>query len=164
MERICKWKRMPKGAPSADVAIDYIEDIKKERGGITSQLLVIEASKEDSPLHDCFEWDDTKAADKWRLEQGRCLLKNLIMAVIEDEEEKPVYVRCFVSPIEVEEQGGTSYLTIKEVCESNVLNEAYLRQLKKELHAFVAKIENYAHYRKSKSLCLVVKAIKKVKI
>ena len=164
MERICKWKRKPKGAPSAECAIDYIEDIKKERGGITSQLLVIEASKEDSPLHDCFEWDETKAANGYRVEQGRLLLMNLIVAVIEDIEEKPIYVRCFVSPIEVENEGGTSYLTIREICNDDILNAAYLRQLKKELHAFVAKIENYAHYRKSKSLCLVVKAIKKVKI
>lgn len=164
MERICKWKLRPKGAPEADVAIDYIEDIKKKRGGITSQLLVIEATMEDSPLHDCFEWDETKAANKYRVEQGRLLLKNLIVAVIEDEEEKPVYVRCFVSPIEVENKGGTSYLTIKEVCENDVFNEAYLRQLKKELHAFVVKIEGYVHYRKTKSLCLVVKAIRKVKI
>ena len=164
MERICKWTRKPKYAPEADVAVDYIEEIKKKRGGITSQLLVIEATNEDSPLHDCFEWDDTKAAGQWRIEQGRSLLKNLIMAVVEDEEEKPIYVRCFVSPIEVENEGGTSYLTIREICNDDILNVAYLRQLKKELHAFVAKIENYAHYRKSKSLCLVVKAIKKVKI
>lgn len=164
MRRICKWKRKPAGAPEAHIAIDYIEDIKRKRGGITSQLLVIEASKKDSPLHDCFEWDETKAAGQWRIEQGRLLLKNLIVAVIEDEEEEPIYVRCFISPIEVEEKGGTSYLTIKEICNDEELNEAYLRQLKNELHAFVVKIENYVHYRKTKSLQLVVKAIKKVKI
>lgn len=164
MRRICKWSRKPKGAPEADIAVDYIEDIKKERGGITSQLLVVEASEEDSPLHECFEWDDTKASEQWRIEQGRILLKNLYIAVVEDEENKPVYVRCFVSPIEVEKEGGTSYLTIKEVCSDENTNAAYLRQLKKELHSFVVKIENYAYYRKNKSLGLVVKAIKAVKI
>lgn len=162
MERICKWKRRPKGAPKADIAIDYIEDIKQKRGGITSQLLVVEANDEDSPLHDCFEWDDTRAAEQYRIEQGRVLLKNLIMAVIENEEEEPVYVRCFIAPVEVENEGGTSYLTIKEVCGDEIKNAAYLRQLKKELHAFVVKIENYSYYRKNKSLGLVVKAIKKL--
>jgi len=164
MERICKWKRKPKGAPDADIAVDYIEDIKKKRGGITAQLLVIEAGRKKSPLHDCFEWDDTKASVQWRIEQGRKLLMELVVAVIEDEDEEPVYVRCFISPLEVEKKGGTSYLTIKEICSDEELNAAYLRQLKMEMNSFVTKIENYAYYRKNKSLCLVVETIKKVKI
>lgn len=38
-------------------------------------LIVREAAKENSPIHDYFEWDDSEAAVKYRLEQAGCLMR-----------------------------------------------------------------------------------------
>ena len=82
---VYKWKRAPKGAPDATVAGIYLASIKRKRRGLTPRVLVIESSKKESPLHSCFEWDNTKAAAEYRIVQAREILRFLIIAV-EDQE------------------------------------------------------------------------------
>jgi len=158
MKRICKWKRKPKGAPEANVAVDYIEGIKQRRGGITPQLLVIEASKKRSPLHDCFEWNNTKAAREYRKVQAREILRFLVVVVESETEEEVRHIRAFIAPPEVERDDGASYLTIEEVRSDEDLAFAYIRQLKCELDAIKQKIESFEIFSQ------VVKAIEAVKI
>lgn len=154
-----KWKRNPKNAPDAQDAGEYIEAIKKRRGGITPQLLVIEANKKRSPLHDCFEWDDSKAAEEYRVVQAREILRFLVIMVEpETEVEEVRYVRAFVAPPEIEQDDGASYVTIEQVRSNEDLHEAYLRQLKCELDAIKNKIKAYKEFAK------VVQAIETVKI
>ena len=156
---IYEWKWKVKGAPDAQEAGEYIEAIKKKRGGITPQLLVVEASKKRSPLHDCFEWNDIKAAKEYREVQAREILRFLIIEVEpETETEEAQYVRAFISPQEIEQDDNTSYVTIEEIRSDKDLHEAYLRQLKCELDAFKDKIDSYKEFAK------VVRAIEKIKI
>ena len=54
---------------------------------------IVEAAKdEESELHKCFEWDDTKAAHKYRLTQARTLVLNLVITESKPTEE-PQQVR-----------------------------------------------------------------------
>ncbi|GAG28327.1 unnamed protein product [marine sediment metagenome] len=156
---IYKWKRNPKNAPNAQDAGECIEAIKKRRGGITPQLLVIEANKKRSPLHDCFEWDDSKAAGEYRIVQAREILRFLVIVIEpETETEETRYIRAFIAPPEIEQDDGASYVTIEEVRSDKDLHEAYLRQLKQELDAIKDKIKTYREF------VSVVKAIEAVKI
>lgn len=48
---------------------------------------VLEKAKDpNSELHKCFEWDDTKAAEKYRLQQSRQIMCNLVFVTEDDEE------------------------------------------------------------------------------
>jgi len=49
----------------------------KRSGILTPSAVVDEARPEDSPLHAAFEWDDSIAAEKYRLEQARRLLRQV---------------------------------------------------------------------------------------
>jgi hypothetical protein len=148
------WKWQPKGAPKASVAGEYIEKIKKKRKGITPQLLVIEAKDKKSPLHKCFEWNDTKAADEHRISQARQILRMLVVR-IESDDGKPVKYRAFISP---QSPDNTSYHTIKEVCEDEDLSESYQEQLKMELIAIKDKIKRFPIFKE------VVQAIEKITV
>lgn len=55
-------------------ALRAIEDAK---GRLTPSLVVASATPEDSPLHDQFEWNDSIAGHKWRLDQARELIKSV---------------------------------------------------------------------------------------
>ena len=57
----------------------------KEKNGLTAWNLLNEARKKRNPLHDLFDWDDTIAAKKWRLQQARVFI-NEIMVVVDSEE------------------------------------------------------------------------------
>lgn len=58
---------------------------------------VVEASRsEDAVLHGEFEWNDEAAAEKYRVEQARSLIRNLMVTVVEPESNTPVETRAFV--------------------------------------------------------------------
>ena len=44
----------------------------------TSQILD-KARDEQTELHKCFDWDDAEAAEKWRLQQARHIVCNLVI-------------------------------------------------------------------------------------
>lgn len=48
--------------------------VESNGGTITPQLVLDFARPEDSPLHSHFEWDDTKAAERYRLRQASSLI------------------------------------------------------------------------------------------
>ncbi|HDZ15299.1 hypothetical protein LCGC14_0434300 [marine sediment metagenome] len=158
-KRICRWKRKPVGAPDADVAIKYIEGIKRKRGGITPKLLVMEAKTKKSPLHDCFEWNNNKAAKEYREIQARRILRFLVISEIEDDEEPESFVRAFVAASEITENEKSSrYLTIKEIRDDEDLDKQYKEQLLSELYEINHRIKAYDEF------SLVVHAIERVKI
>jgi len=154
-----KWKRSPRGKVDAQVAGEHIEEIKEKRGGITPQLLVIEAKRKRSPLHNCFEWDDSVAAEQYRIVQAREILRYLVVIIEpETEDEEEIYVRGFVAPLDTEEDSQTSYLTISEVMADEDLDRAYKQQILRELKAIKHKSTSYNEFSK------VNRAIEEVKI
>lgn len=56
-------------------AIQALADLNE--GRLTPALVVNSARNPDSPLHRFFEWDDTKAAEAHRLNQGRSLIRKV---------------------------------------------------------------------------------------
>lgn len=59
---------------------------------ITPQEMIEKARDEQSELHKCFEWNDTVAAEKYRLQQARTVLS---MLVFKPKKEKEQPVRIF---------------------------------------------------------------------
>lgn len=76
-----RWLGVP-----AQVAGDRIETIRAERGRVHAADVVDDARPEDAPLHPCFEWDDSAAAEKFRVQQARAVLENLVVVPIESPE------------------------------------------------------------------------------
>ncbi len=86
-----------------------------ERAGkLTPGDVVAAARESDSPLHDCFEWDDSKAAECWRLEEARGLIRSVLVKITTTDARVisvPVYVR---DPSVGDEQGYVSLSSIKD--------------------------------------------------
>ena len=53
--------------------------------GLTADSLLKKASKKSSSLYEFFDWDNSSAGDKWRLQQARTLI-NEIKIIVEDKE------------------------------------------------------------------------------
>lgn len=81
-----------------EVAIMEIEKIENLYGKITAETVLRHAENKDCILHKLFEWDDSKAAEKFRLSQARTLINNIEVRIVSDGESIsiPVYevVRC----------------------------------------------------------------------
>lgn len=92
-----------------------LAEIAKEHGGrLTPAAVVADARSQNSVLHDCFEWDDTKAASQWRIEQARALISSITVSIESNERiiSAPFYVR---DPSAANsEQGYTSVTSLRD--------------------------------------------------
>lgn len=78
-----KWKiDLYKGVDAQKVA----EEIGEKN--VTPEEILEKAADPNSELHKCFEWDDKKAAYKYRIQQARTVICNLVY-VTEDKENQP---------------------------------------------------------------------------
>jgi hypothetical protein len=66
--------------------------IYQAHGALTASAVVEEARDEESPLHESFEWDDSKAAEAHRLFQARDLIRRVEFIVIAGREERVFHV------------------------------------------------------------------------
>lgn len=92
-EQIYNWKMkgLAKGVDPNE-AVQELNRIQDSYGFITPELVVKEASNPKSILHPIFEWDDSKAASGFRLQQARILLNNIQIKVLSDGENKEIAV------------------------------------------------------------------------
>ena len=77
------WKSGCRISADAQKVADEILEIGNS--ATTAQILD-KARDEKTELHKCFDWDDAEAAEKWRLQQARHIVCNL---VIKEKSETP---------------------------------------------------------------------------
>ena len=99
-----------------------------ENGRLTPSAVVEAARDAKSPLNRHFEWDDAKAAQSYRLDQAREIIR---VIRVDDGSKEPA--RAFLS---VKDDAGVSYRTAEEVSGSIDLQLAVLKQAERDLDAF----------------------------
>lgn len=65
--------------------IERMRQLENENGKLTTQAVIEDAKDENSPLHGYFEWDDAAAAEKWRTEQARRLIREVRLVIHKSE-------------------------------------------------------------------------------
>ena len=95
MKMVYKFVEGSRLSGKPQVVGEFLTQIKKESGSLTPPAIVNAARPKKSPLHRYFEWDNSKAAEKWRLQQARLLVCSVVTVSVDGEETTPV--RSFVS-------------------------------------------------------------------
>lgn len=93
---IYQWRAGLSFPVKAEDVVPRLVALRKRKGALAPSDVVADAKAKTSPLHPCFEWKDSAAADQWRLLQARNLIGALVM-VADDADENAEPVRCFVS-------------------------------------------------------------------
>ena len=143
---------------SADVAGAVMEQLEREHGCVTKSNFLEASRPEDSPTHKLFEWDDTKAAEKYRLGQSRFYISNLRIVVeeikadekpisvqsfkSEDGKDIPVTTRAFVSVSDTQ-RGRAEYVNIERALSDEDMRKNVLRNALLELKEFEGKYSRY---------------------
>ena len=139
----------------ADIFGRRIEKLKDKSGIIDPKTLVNDAQSPKSPLHKAFDWDDTSAAEKYRLQQARQLIS--AVEVIIESSEKDQETRTVRAFYHVTEEGhDRSYVSLESVqgnvdYRNQVINDA--------LQKLTLWRERYQQY---KEFAPIVEAIDKV--
>lgn len=130
---------------NAQVIGEALHAISEKADGQLKPHAVVEAARDRKhPLHKHFEWDDKIAADAYRLDQARAIIR---VIRIEDDEAAEGPARAFVS---ITDRGGTSYRQAEEIKNSADLQVVVLRQAERDLAAFERR------YRDLKELCAAI--------
>lgn len=117
---------------SAEIVGKEFCKIEKQYGALTSENVLESAKSDDSPLHDIFEWDDTIAANKYRLYQATKLICNLKCEVATDEE-KTFVVRAYLN---VSENKKGSFVNVQSAFENPDSRKLVLERALQELESF----------------------------
>lgn len=102
----------------------------KAAGVIQPSDVVARASDPESAMHSWFQWDDTEAAQAYRLQQARQLLR--VFVTVETKDNKPV--RAFVS-LGSDRYGDGGYRAMAEVLSDEELRAQLLADAVKELRS-----------------------------
>lgn len=130
---IYKWKAGARAPVSAQVAGEVCERMNAN-GELTPKALVDASRPEDAPLHKVFEWDDAKAAERYRESQAAYIIRSI--EVKREDMQEPV--RAFYT---VPTAGGQSfqYHSVDAILRNADDRESLLDSAKRELEAFTRK-------------------------
>ena len=135
VETIIKWSL--KDIFKADAQKCY-EEIKQIGEEVTPLQVLDRAKDKSSELHKCFDWNNSVAADKWRLYQARSVLNHLIVVKreVDDAEQEPIQFRVMMKNDRSESSAyKQTIVMVKDEDEyKKLLEQAY-----SELHAFKQK-------------------------
>lgn len=145
---VYEWK-VPIYQIPAQEAGGELERITNKFGVLTPELVVEESRSETAVLHSCFEWDDQKAANKYRVVQAHQILRTITARIPSNEGTEPVAVRAFVH-IDGNYESVAKAIAVPDMYQS-LLNDAM-----KEMESFRQK------YRTIQELSSVILAMEKV--
>tara|TARA_Y100000310_G_scaffold38796_1_gene36310 strand:- start:133 stop:579 length:447 start_codon:yes stop_codon:yes gene_type:complete len=87
------WEKGRRISVKAEVVGEAIDRIKERYGDLTAQRLVDYARPVRSRLHSAFNWNDQEAAEKFRAEQARGMIRSIRIVIAEQEEPQIAYVK-----------------------------------------------------------------------
>lgn len=126
-------------AEKARKALAEIQE-QNEEGLLRAEDVVDTARSPDHPLHKYFTWDDSEAAEQWRLTQARHLIRKvLVIGPNGDEDAAPVPKYVSLRPDRKRKGGG--YRKTSEVLSNKELLAQLEETAKKDLDAVLQRYE-----------------------
>lgn len=120
----------------ANVVGAVVENIEQTNGNVTKEAFLEVSRPDDSPTHELFEWDDSVAAEAYRLDQSRKIINSLRVVYMDNggEEKK---VSAFIRTSEKEQK--PVYENIESALKDDCKREIILNRIRGELDAFIVR-------------------------
>lgn len=119
------------------------EKCANEIGEVTTPEKVVEIARDEgTELHKCFEWNDTIAAEKYRVVQAREVLRSIVIRVTEEAHEEgerksqEIVMRKYESGAERKE-----YKSVQMIVQNVDEHQKLIAQAKRELESFRKRYE-----------------------
>lgn len=132
---VYQWKSQARLSIDPQKTGEVLEDIEKQFGRITPELVLEEAKIKTSPIHKGFEWEDSIAAEQYRLDQARYILRQIVIVRETSDTVESNTIRAFMSVniTDSEENKYTTYATIGSILNNNTLRKQLLLKAFTEL-------------------------------
>lgn len=114
----------------------------QNKGELTPADVVQDARNRNSPLHSFFEWDDGAAAEAYRLQQARGLIRSVV-AIYVSEEKPAARVRAFVH---IPEKEAPHYRATGQAMSQAKTRKLVLQRAWAELQAWRQRYKDLAEF------------------
>jgi hypothetical protein len=130
------WRNGSRFGGDAQKVGEAIARLQNSKNDLLEPEMIVNAAREEtSPLHPHFEWDDAAAADEYRKDQARDLVRSLTVDISRSNlESRPV--RAFVN---VETGGSQGYVSTATAMSSEDMRKQVLTRAFNELEAWRAR-------------------------
>lgn len=140
------WKAGTQYPVKAEVAANTIRDLQETLGkdSITAKELLDASRDEAAPLHSCFEWEDTVAAEQYRIYQARHLIGSIEIEYVKDN--TPTQLarsRYFINVVKIAPKVQGQFATIDVALTNDEYRVTVLKNALRELRAFQNKYSSY---------------------
>lgn len=115
---------------SSSVVQEVLQALYDERQELTPRLVLDRARDPQHPLHDRFEWDDAKAAEKHRLAQAGDLIRS-VKVIYERGDGTEGKVRSYHS-VRRDDTGSRVYKTAESVAMDPVMTQVLLAEMRRD--------------------------------
>jgi hypothetical protein len=129
------WKTGARLTIDAQFAGERLEQLKTTHSTLTADIVVSDARNSDSPLHDGFEWDNTIAAEQYRLQQARYILRSVVVKDMPGHADEEI--RAFV--VIKNENSDNSYVPTQIALSDDEMRQKVLMQAHRDLEALERK-------------------------
>lgn len=119
-----QWKLEGLYNVDPNIAGEELERIYNENGAIEPSVVVDQSRPKNAPLHSCFEWNDQVAAEKYREQQARVMIANVVVV---GEPTNESYTRAFVH---VEQTYQPLYVVLESADKTSELLQSAMRDLR----------------------------------
>lgn len=126
---------------------DHLQAIRDQHGALNPELVVDAARDPEHPLHSRFEWDDTAAAEKYRLQQASELLR---VVKLPKDPSRPDDLRAFVA-VKGQNSHRADYVPTDEALADEFTRTLVLRDMEREWRLLKRR---YEHMREFAALIL----------
>ena len=123
-----------------------LEIIRNENKGFISPQTVVEYAKDPKTfLHKEFVWDDSEAAEKYRIMQAGYLIRRITVTIVDEKRNNEVIkIREYVS-LSNDRGSDGSYRHVAEVVNEDTLRLQYITDIQGDLSSFRKKLKTVSN-------------------
>lgn len=122
---------------------DQLQAIYDKNGRLTPQLVVTAAKSPKHPLHARFEWDDSKAAQKYRREQARDLIQSVKVRYQVGDESRDV--RAYIA-VPQSDSHQPSYTPVDDVIHDEFSRKLVLQDMEREWRTLRRRYDHFEEF------------------
>lgn len=137
---IYKWKSGTRFKSDVQEVGKWLENIEER----TPENIVEQAKSESCPAHECFTWDEKKAAKKWNIQEARMLV-NAIITVSESDDREDIEFPAFESVIIGDSRQYVS-TTVDTLTDDDLWNQI-AGEARSSIASLQRKLKVYSHMR-----------------
>lgn len=133
----------PGASKDAKAVGEHLEMLRQQcKGELTPEDVIADARHDNSPLHSFFEWNDGAAAEQYRLQQARGLIR-AVVAVYVHEDKPAVRQRAYVH---IPEPQAPHYREASHAMSQQNTRELVLKQAWAELQSWRKKYKDLKEF------------------